>query len=66
MFVDAEISITIRLNDFYVHSKLNEQEMDKALLDEGEKRIRHYLSGYLFDPNGKVVDKKVIIKNKKG
>jgi len=65
MFVDAEVSITIKLDDFYIHSKLTEEEMDKTVLEEGEKRIRYYLSGYLFDPNGKVVDKKIIIKNKK-
>lgn len=65
MIVDAEVSITVKLNGLYVHSKLTEEEIQKTLLDEGEKRIRYYLSGYLFDPNGKVIDKQVIIKNKK-
>lgn len=65
MIVDAEVSITIKLNDLYVHSKLTEEEIENTLLQEGEKRMRYYLSGYLLDPNGKVIDKKVIIKNTK-
>lgn len=65
MIVDAEVSITIKLNDLYVHSKLTEEEIENTLLQEGEKRMRYYLSGYLSDPNRKVIDKKVIIKNTK-
>ena len=63
MFVDAEVSITIRLKQFYVNSNSTDEQINKTLLEEGEKRMRHYLSGYLYDPDGKVIDKKVIIKN---
>lgn len=65
MIVEAEVSLTVKLNDLYLHSKLTEEEIEKTLILEGEKRIRYYLSGYLFDPDGKVIDKKVIIKNTK-
>lgn len=63
MIVDAEFTMTIKISDFIVHSKLSEEERMKALIEEGEKRARYYLSGYLFDPNGKNMKKNVIIQN---
>jgi hypothetical protein len=31
----------------------------KRLLEEGEKRLRYYTSGFLLDPEGKVVSKDI-------
>ena len=58
MIIDADISLTVKITGMYLNDTLSDEEKREIIIKEGEKRLRHYLSGYLLDP-----DKKIILKN---
>lgn len=62
MNIDAEFSIKIKLPGLYVSNKLTSHELKKIIEQEGEKRLRYYLSGYLRDPENKVIEKDINFK----
>lgn len=66
MEVNAEFTMKIKINDFPFPNNISAQEMKKRLLEEGEKRLRYYTSGFLLDPEGKVVSKDIKFEIKQG
>lgn len=64
MLVDAELIVKIKMSDFYVASDLVPADFRQKLIEEGEKRLRYYLSGYLKDNDNKVVEKEINFKLK--
>ena len=64
MILDAEFIIKIKMSDLYMKSETIAPELRKKIIDEGEKRLRYYLSGYLSDPEGKIVEKDINFKIK--
>ena len=56
--VNADFTLTIKLGELFINPNSSDDEIELKLIQEGEKRLRHYLSGYLLDP-----DKKIILKN---
>ena len=64
MILDAELIIKIKMSDLHVKSDIIAPELRKKIIDEGEKRLRHYLSGYQMDPEGKMVEKDINFKIK--
>jgi hypothetical protein len=64
MFVDAQYTVTIKITDFFVNSQLSEEEIGELLIKEGDRRVSHFISGYLFDPENKIISRNVIINNK--
>ena len=63
MIIDTEFTITIKMSDMYLNDNLSEEERIESITKEGEKRLRYYLSGYLLDPDKKIIHKNVIINN---
>ena len=61
--VNADFTLTIKLGELFINPNSSDDEIELKLIQEGEKRLRHYLSGYLLDPDKKVIDKKVTIHN---
>jgi len=59
MKVDAEFIVKIKMNDLIFANNVSGIEMRQRLLEEGEKRMRYFGSGYLQDPEGKVIKKEV-------
>lgn len=59
MKVNAEFTMKIKIDDFPFPNNISAQEVKKRLLEEGEKRLRYYTSGFLLDPEGKVVTKDI-------
>ena len=47
------------MNDLIFANNVSGIEMRQRLLEEGEKRMRYFGSGYLQDPEGKVIKKEV-------
>lgn len=64
MQIDAEFVIKIKLTDITVPNNISGIELKKRLHEEGEKRLRYYTSGYLLDPDGKVITKDINYKIK--
>ena len=53
MNIDAEFTIKIKMDNMFVNPKLNGHELKAQIMQEGEKRLKYYLSGYLLDPENK-------------
>ena len=52
---NKEVSYTleIKMPGFVRYKSESDEAFDKRVKEEGKKRIRYYLSGYLFDPEHK-------------
>jgi len=59
MTVDAEFKLTIKINDMVVSNNISGFELKSKIMEEGEKRVRLLCSGFLQDPQGKVIHKDV-------
>ena len=66
MEVNAEFTMKIKIDDFPFPNNISAQEVKKRVLEEGEKRLRYYTSGFLLDPEGKVVSKDIKFEIKQG
>jgi hypothetical protein len=55
MKFDCEYTITIKLNDVYMHPGHSSDELKDKIMSEGKKQIKQYLSGNLFDPEKKII-----------
>ena len=64
MTIDAEFTVKIKMSDMFVNNNMSGQELRKFITEEGEKRLRYYFSGYLLDPENKIIDKDVKLKPK--
>lgn len=64
MIVDAEFTFTVKIQNFPMSDGISWMEMKERLLQEGDKRMRYYTSGFLQDPEGKVISKDVTYKIK--
>jgi len=64
MLVDAEFTVKIKMTDLFVVSDLVPLDFRNKIIEEGEKRLRYYLSGYLKDPENKVIEKEINFKIK--
>jgi len=64
MKIDADFTITIKLSDVFMSNDSSDEEIKGRVTQEGEKRLRYYLSGYILDPEQKIINKEVSIKIK--
>jgi hypothetical protein len=65
MLVDVEYTVKIKISEFFVNPQLTEDEQIEVLTKEGDRRLSYFLSGYLFDPEKKIITKEInFIKNK--
>lgn len=63
MLVDADFTLTLKLKDFFINPTSTEMEIEEIVTKEGQKRISYYLSGYLSDPDNKIISKSITINN---
>ena len=62
--VCAEYTITVKVTDMMKVSDDTEQDIDSLIKQEGQKIIKKYLNGKLFDPDNKVITEKIKITEK--
>lgn len=58
----ARFTISVKLN-LVKYSTETDEEYIKRLGEEGRKRLSYYLSGYLLDPDRKIIEEKIEIDN---
>lgn len=64
MTIEAEFIIKIKMPEIIVPNNISGLELKKKLHEEGEKRLRYYTSGFLSDPDNKVISKDINYKIK--
>jgi hypothetical protein len=62
--VCAEYTITVKVTDVMKVSDDTEQDIDSLIKQEGQKIMKKYLNGKLFDPENKVITEKIKITEK--
>jgi hypothetical protein len=62
--VCAEYTITVKVTDMMKVSDDTEQDIDSLIKQEGQKIMKKYLNGKLFDPENKVITEKIKITEK--
>mgnify|MGYP003353859486 CR=1 FL=1 len=55
MRYDCEYTITIKLNNLDIQTGHTDEQLKQKIAEEGKRRINAYLSGYLFDPEKKII-----------
>jgi hypothetical protein len=60
----AEYTITVKVMDVMNVSDETEQDIDSLIKQEGQKIIKKYLNGKLFDPDNKVLREQIKITEK--
>lgn len=60
---DISYSLTIKMPSFIRYSNESDEDFAKRAKEEGKKRARNYLSGYLFDPENKTIFEKTSLGN---
>lgn len=59
MIIDAEFTVKIKLPNMPLSNNVSGLELRQRIMEEGEKRLRYYTSGYLLDPDAKIIKKEV-------
>ena len=59
--VSAEYTITVKVTDVMNVSDDTEQNIDSLIKQEGQKIMKKYLNGKLFDPDNKVITEEIKI-----
>lgn len=60
----AEYTITVKVMDVMNVSDETEQNIDSLIKQEGQKIMKKYLNGKLFDPDNKVIREQIKITEK--
>lgn len=55
MRYNCEYTITIKLENLDMPKEHTEEQLKKKISEEGKRGINFYLSGYLFDPEKKII-----------
>jgi hypothetical protein len=64
MKIDCEYSLKVNL-EVILPDDCTKEEIDNKIKEEGTKRLRYYLSGYLLDPDKKFITDEIKLKNTK-
>lgn len=65
MRYDCEYTITIKLNNIDMPKGHTEEQLKERIVAEGKMGLRTYLSGYLFDPDKKIIFEDITFQLKK-
>lgn len=60
---DVTYTLKIKIPNIFRYTKETDKEFNQRVKEEGKKRARYYLSGYLFDPTNKIIIEDVQIDN---
>lgn len=62
--ISAEYTITVKVTDVMKVSDDTEQDINQLIKEVGQKKIKKYLSGKLFDPENNVITEQIKITEK--
>jgi hypothetical protein len=62
--ISAEYTITVKVTDVMKVSDETEQSINSLIKQEGQKIMKKYLSGKLFDPENNVIREQIKITEK--
>jgi hypothetical protein len=62
--ISAEYTITVKVNDVMKVSDDDEQDINSLIKQEGQKIMKKYLNGKLFDPENNVIREQIKITEK--
>lgn len=62
--ITAEYTITVKIEDVMVYSDEETNSMNIKIKELGQKRIKNFLTGKMFDPEGKVINEEIKITSK--
>ena len=62
--ISAEYTITVKVTDVMNVSDDTEQDINQLIKEVGQKKIKKYLSGKLFDPENNVIREQIKITEK--
>lgn len=60
----AEYTITVKIEDIMMVSDEESNITDSKIKELGQKRIKNFLTGKMFDPEGKVINEEIKITSK--
>jgi len=63
MKFECEYSLTVKL-EVFMPKEHSSTELEDRIKEEGQKKLRYYLSGYLLDPNKQIIRDNVSFKLK--
>lgn len=55
----AEYNFRIKINHLFLPDNLTQEEIEKKVIEVGRRECAKFLSGYLIDPEKKVITEKV-------
>ena len=64
MQIDCEYTIKVNL-EIITSDDLPKEEIDNKIKEEGKKKLRYLLSGYMTDPDNKIFTEEIKFKNTK-
>lgn len=62
--ITAEYTITVKIEDIMMVSDEESNITDSKIKELGQKRIKNFLTGKMFDPEGKVINEEIKITSK--
>lgn len=64
MIIDAEFTLKIKMENLDFPNNISAFELRKRLLEEGDKRVKFFSSGFLMDPEGRAISQDITYKIK--
>lgn len=58
---NVKFTLSVNLFNIFQYSNESDEHFEKRITEEGKKKLRYYLSGYLLDPNKKVFEERIEI-----
>ena len=55
--ISAEYVVSVKVDDINISD--SPEDMDKLIKEEGQRKLRLYITGNLFDPDGVVIHEQV-------
>ena len=59
--IDAVYTISVKITDLELESNQSRVDVEKKIKEIGKKRIGSLLTGFMFDPEGKVFTENITI-----
>ena len=64
MKINCEYTLKIKVNEVILSDNINEDKLEEIIKQKGKEALRAYLSGYLFDPDKKIITEKITFEHK--
>lgn len=59
--IDAEYTVSVKITELEIDSNQSRIDIEKQIKELAQKRLSQLLSGFMFDPQGKVFSEQIKI-----